>query len=94
MGLIWETPQYPAASEAPQIVLLAPGLRCFSVVCERCLEQASPRHGRFGSVVEGVIAEGLRHATVRCARGHVIQVLERAAPAAGVSLDPGADAAA
>jgi hypothetical protein len=76
------------------VVLLPPGLRSFSVVCERCHEQASPRHGHFGSVVEGVIAEGLRHATVRCARGHLIEVLERAAPAAGVSLDPGADAAA
>ncbi|MGZ4383485.1 MAG: hypothetical protein ACXVY3_02695 [Gaiellaceae bacterium] len=75
-------------------MLLPPGLRSFSVVCERCLEQASPRHGHFGSIVEGAIAEGLRHATIRCTRGHVIAVLERAGGAALESLDSGAGAAA
>jgi hypothetical protein len=66
MGLIWDTPRRPPAPDAPQVVLLARGLRSFGIVCERCLERASPRHRRFGSVVEGAIGDGLRHATVGC----------------------------
>jgi hypothetical protein len=92
MALIWDTPRRLPACDTPQVVLLPPGLRSFSVVCERCLERASPRHGQFGSVVEGAIADGLRHATVRCAQGHVIEVLERAGVAG--ALDSGEGAAA
>jgi hypothetical protein len=62
-----------------QKVVLPPEVRSFSVVCNRCLEWASPKHGFFGTVVEGELGE--REASVRetCPKGHEIQIVARSA---------------
>jgi hypothetical protein len=66
-----------------QIVLLPPGVRFYSVVCRRCLKQASPRHGYFGPILEGELPEGTPHLTTRCPRGHPITLVTRAQAAPG-----------
>jgi|PersoiStandDraft_1058852.scaffolds.fasta_scaffold00112_28 hypothetical protein len=71
------------SGSAARVVLLPPGLRFYSVVCKRCLREASPRHGYFGPILEGELPEAVPHLTTRCPRGHPIT------PVARVNNPPG-----
>ncbi|MGD0167298.1 MAG: hypothetical protein ABSC51_08420 [Gaiellaceae bacterium] len=61
-----------------QVVVLPPGLRSYSVLCERCLEQASPQHGYFGSFLEGELPQGVPRLAARCPRGHPVTLVASA----------------
>jgi hypothetical protein len=62
---------------AVQAVFLPPGIRSYSVVCQHCMADASPRHGYFGPIVEGELPEGAPYLTRRCPRGHRITLVAR-----------------
>jgi hypothetical protein len=62
-----------------QRVTLPPELRTFSVVCTRCLEWASPKHGYFGSVVEGELPARADSLRLACPKGHEIEIVARSA---------------
>ena len=57
-----------------QTIRLSPRITAFTVVCERCAEDAFAPEAWLAATIGGRLGLDARHGTVTCPRGHEIRV--------------------
>jgi hypothetical protein len=62
-------------TETKQIVWLGPDVVRFTVLCEACLAECSPKEGRYATVLEGRLPLSHVHETATCPHGHELEIV-------------------
>ena len=63
------------ATDVKQTVWLGPGVVRFSVLCEACLAECSPKEGRYATVLEGELPLSHVREAATCPHGHTLELV-------------------
>jgi hypothetical protein len=64
-----------SVEEYQQTVWLGPDVVRFNVLCEACLEECSPKEGRYATVLEGELPLSLPRDVAECPSGHPLAIV-------------------
>jgi len=62
-------------TEAAQKVWLGPDVVHFTVLCEACLAECSPKEGRYATVLEGKLPLSRARDAATCPHGHALEIV-------------------
>jgi len=66
-------------TDMKQTVWLGPGVVHFTVLCEACLAECSPKEGRYATVLEGELPLSRVREEATCPHGHAFELVRTSA---------------